>query len=95
LYPNGDTADADGNIGLFFCVANTEDTTFKVRYQFGLMNNNDQKIQYLRNVVKRNGHEFADNLGCGFSKFLSHAELFDASKNYVVDGQLTIACKVR
>jgi len=94
LYPNGDTADDAGNIGLFLHVANAEGTTFKVHYQFGLMNRKDQKIQYLRNGLKRNGHEFNDGSGYGFPKVQSHAQLFDASKNYVVDGKLTIACKV-
>jgi len=95
LYPNGcKAADAEGHMSLFLHVANAEDTTFKVRYQFGLMYGKEQKIEYSREFVKRNGHEFTDKSGCGFPKVQSHAQLFDASKNYVVDGKLTIACKV-
>jgi len=79
-------------MGLFLHVTNAEDTTFKVRYQFGFMNLNDQKIKYNPAALKYNGDELS--LGRGYPKFLSHAELFDASKHYVVDGKLTIACKV-
>jgi len=94
MYPNGCTADAEGYMSLFLCITNAEDTTFKVHYQFGWMNRKDQKIQYLRDIVKRNGHEFTETNGSGYPKFLNHIQLFDASKNYVVDGKLTIACKV-
>jgi len=94
LCANGDTADEAGNISLFLRVTNAEDTTFNVHYQFGLMNRKDQTIEYLSHVFKQNGLEFGECLGYGYLKMLSHAEFFDASKNYVVDGKLTIACKV-
>jgi len=90
MYPNG--ADEKEYIGIYLRVANAEKTTFKVHYQFGLMNRNHHKIEYLYDVDKRNGHEL--DSGLGYPKFLSHAKLFDASKNFVVDGKLTIACKV-
>jgi len=92
MYPNGNKAVVEGNTGLYLRGTNAEETTFSVRYQFGLKNNNDQKIQYFYSGLKRNGREL--KFGFGYPKFLSHAALFDASKNYVVDGKLTIACKV-
>jgi len=92
LCPNGDRADAEGYLSLFLYVNNAEGTTFKVQYQLGLMNSNDQKIQYFHDVGKRDGLEFKSGLGYG--TFVSHAELFDPSENYVADGKLTIACKV-
>jgi len=79
-------------MSLFLHVTNAENTTFSVRYQFGFMNLNDQKIKYLRDVDKRNGSELKS--GFGFAQLVSHAELFDTSKHYVVDLKLTIACKV-
>jgi len=92
VYPNGEAADDAGNISPFLYVTNAEGTTFKVGFKFGLVNNNDETIQYLREVLTRNGRELKS--GFGFAQLLSHAELFDASKHYVVDGKLTIACKV-
>jgi len=94
LCPNGENAEDAGYMSLYLYSTNAEKTTFKVNFLFGLKNHKDQKIQYLRDVIKCNAQEFADESGYGFPKFLSHAKLFDASKNYVVDGELTIACKV-
>jgi len=92
MCPNGCSAEDAGNMSLFLYVTITEDTKFNVRYQFGFMNRNDQKIKYFRNPNKYNSSELKS--GFGSQEFLSHDELFDASKNYVVDGKITIACKV-
>jgi len=92
MSPNGSKADAEGHIGVYLRVTNAEGTTFKVRYQFGLMYGKDQKIQYLREVSIRDSCKL--NIRCGHSKFLRLGALFGAYNNYVVDGKLTIACKV-
>jgi len=79
-------------MSLFLRVTNAEGTTFKVRYQFGLMNSKDQKIQYFHDVEILDAQEFES--GLGYRKFLTHAELCGVYKKYVVDWKITIACKV-
>jgi len=93
VYPNGGHAEREGNICPFLFLSNAADTTFNVRFQFGLLNGKDQKIEYLHQMVGYPREHFG-KMGSGSRTFLNHAQLFDASKNYIVDGKITIACKV-
>jgi len=91
LCPNGFVVDETGYMSVLLYVNNAEGTTFNVNFQFGLTHSKDQKIQYF---VAQSNHNVQDlKNGQGFVKMLSHAALFGAT-NYVVDGKITIACKV-
>jgi len=86
-------AEREGNIRPVLFLSNAADTTFNVDFQFGLMNGKDQKIVYFDRMIGYPREHFG-KMGNGPQTFLSHAQLFDDSKNYIVDGKLTVACKV-
>jgi len=92
LFPNGKTAEVAGNISLYLHVTNAEGTAFKVNHKIGLMDRKTQNIQFFYVDPKRYSQEFKS--GFSLQNIMSNAALFDASKNFVVDGKITIACEV-
>lgn len=87
FYPGGHTEECKDRIVFFLCLNRAESRNFKTKFTLGIAGKNgDAEIE-----LEEPGESF--KLGRGTS-LLMRAEFFNLNLGYLIDGKVTLYCKV-
>lgn len=93
VFLNGEAEKSRSHVSVFLNLVESASAQFTIKFKFEILGKTD-KDTCVSKQDERMVEEFKDNNGYGWTKFMSHDELFNPEKQFIRNGILTVICEV-